>query len=209
DSYAYQTVQIGTQCWFAENLRYLPAVHSNSEFVSQGTSLLPGYGVYNYDGSDVPTAKALESYSAYGVLYNWYAVDQASICPTGWHVPSDAEFTALTSYLSANSQYWCGGVSIQTAKALSSISGWSPSAIVCQVGNDQSSNNITEFTALPVGYRDSNGSFSLLGTDSAFWSLSEYIPGSFWYRYLYAGGSEVYRDYVSPEVGFSIRCLED
>jgi uncharacterized protein (TIGR02145 family)/prepilin-type N-terminal cleavage/methylation domain-containing protein len=208
DSNEYPTVQIDTQCWFAKNLAYLPEVHSNSQFSTRGGNSLPGYGVYNYDGSDVPTAKALPNYSTYGVLYNWFAVDQSSICPTGWSVPTDAQLTTLTNYLSANSQYWCGGNSTQIGKSLANISGWTANVTACRVGNDQSSNNTSGFTALPAGVRGTGGSFGFLGNLAYFWSSS--VDGTnAWYRYLDYYNAEVGRYYFNQAGGFSVRCLKN
>lgn len=89
DSNVYSIVQIGTQCWMAENLRYLPSV------VGPGTrsKTTPYYYVYAYNGTDVSVAKTTYSYNNYGALYNWPAALTA--CPSGWHLPSDAELTSL------------------------------------------------------------------------------------------------------------------
>ena len=103
DGNVYNTVAIGDQCWFQENLAYLPAVHSNTEYIASSTAGLPAYGVYDYDGSNVATAKLESNYSTYGVLYNWFAVNQISICPAGWHVPTDDEWTELLIF-------WWGAV---------------------------------------------------------------------------------------------------
>jgi len=189
DGNVYNTVAIGDQCWFQENLAYLPEVHSNAEFSTQGSSGLPGYGVYNYDGSDVATAKSQANYTDYGVLYNWYAVDQVSICPTGWHVPTDAEFTTLTNWLVSD-----GGVTAgQEGTALKSVT----------LDGDNSSG----FTALPAGYRSDDGGFDRLGDGAGFWSSSESDPGHSWGRYLGSGGTEVDRNGGSQANGFSVRCL--
>ncbi|MDD3711263.1 MAG: FISUMP domain-containing protein [Patescibacteria group bacterium] len=194
DSNVYTTVEIDTQCWMAENLAYLPVVHSNSEFQTQGGSSLPGYGVYGYDGSDVPTAKALDNYTTYGVLYNFFAVDQVSICPSGWSVPTDAQLTTLTTYLGGESV--AGGKMKETG-----TTHWnSPNT-----GADNSSG----FTALPAGNRDTNGSINGLGDYSIFWSSSEFGPGASWFRGLYCSGAEVGRSGDSQAYGFSVRCLQD
>ncbi|HOR60830.1 MAG TPA: FISUMP domain-containing protein, partial [Bacteroidales bacterium] len=107
DNYTYQTVQIGSQTWMAENLKYLPSVvgpgtGSNSEAY---------YYVYGYEGTSISAAKATENYATYGVLYNWTAAmagagssnfnpsEVQGICPPGWHLPSDAEWQQLEMYL--------------------------------------------------------------------------------------------------------------
>ena len=191
---AYDTVEIGTQCWMAENLAYLPVVHSNSQFSTQGGSSLPGYGVYGYDDSDVPTAKALPNYSTYGVLYNWFAVNQVSICPTGWSVPTDAQLTTLTTT-------YLGGESVAGGKMKETgTSHWdSPNT-----GAD----NTSGFTALPAGYRFTDGSFYSLGGSAFFWSSS--VLGSYaWYRVLLYAIAGVDRSNDDRASGYSVRCLKN
>jgi len=87
----YPIVTIGTQCWMAKNLAYLPSVVGPGT----GSETTPYYYVYGYDGTDVATAKSQSNYTTYGVLYNWTAANTA--CPSGWHLPTDAEFTTLTN----------------------------------------------------------------------------------------------------------------
>jgi uncharacterized protein (TIGR02145 family)/prepilin-type N-terminal cleavage/methylation domain-containing protein len=211
DSIEYPTVQIGTQCWFAKNLAYLPSVTGPN---AQWSSTEPRYAVYNYTDSanSVAAAKATTNYSIYGVLYNFPAVIQTganAICPTGWSVPTDAQLTTLTNYLSANSQYWCGGNSTQIGKSLANTSGWTAHGTVCRVGNDQPSNNTSGFTALPAGHRYTNGSFYYLGLNAYFWSSSVFDPGNSWYRYLVYDNTEVLRNINYQASGFSVRCLKN
>ena len=89
DSNIYPTVQIGTQCWMAKNLAYLPSVVGPLT----GSETTPYYYVYGYDGTDVSAAKATSNYTTYGVLYNWPAASTA--CPIGWHLPTDAEYREI------------------------------------------------------------------------------------------------------------------
>ena len=192
DGNSYQTVQIGTQCWMAENLKYLPVVHSNAEFATQGTNLLPGYGVYAYDGNDVNTAKAQTNYSVYGVLYSWYAADQGSICPAGWHVPTDNEWLNLSDYL--------GGESVAGGKMKKTGTDYWQSP-------NTGANNDSGFTALPNGYREVNGNFSSLGYYSYFWSWSETPLSGTWDRSLSYSNSSIDRYNADQEEGYSIRCL--
>jgi len=91
DSNTYATVDINGQCWMQENLAYLPSVSPSGA----GNGVDPFYFVYGYDGSSVPTAKAEPNYSTYGVLYNYPAATAA--CPTGWHLPTDAEWLTLAN----------------------------------------------------------------------------------------------------------------
>jgi uncharacterized protein (TIGR02145 family) len=93
--YAYSTVQIGGQCWFAENCRYLPRVSQSKKWSNDYRV----YYVYNYEGTNVKAAKSTDEYQKYGVLYNWRAVMTEGICPSGWHIPSNIEFTELSNNL--------------------------------------------------------------------------------------------------------------
>ena len=96
----------------------------------------------------------------YGALYNWYAVvDPKNIANTGWHVPTNDEWTTLTDYLIANN-YGYGGSGNDIGKAVSSTSGWTSSAVAGNVGNDQSSNNSSGLNIQPGGFRrNTNGDF--------------------------------------------------
>lgn len=205
DGNVYNWVKIGNQVWMAENLKYLPdVVHSNTQFNAQGSNKLPGYGVFGYDGSDVATAKFQANYTTYGVLYNWWAAMNSSyssstnpsgvkgICPTGWHLPSDAEWTELTDIVGNNA-----------GTKLKSTIGW-----------DSGGNGTDEFgfTALPGGYRIDNGSFYHIGSLGRWWSATEDGDGAIvaWGRYMDSGSSSVYRDYgYSTKLGYSVRCVRD
>ncbi|MFY9124738.1 MAG: fibrobacter succinogenes major paralogous domain-containing protein, partial [Bacteroidales bacterium] len=206
DGVTYNTVQIGSQCWLKENLR-TTKYNDNSSIpevtdASTWTSTTSGaYCCYDNNPSNCDT---------YGALYNWYAVNTGKLCPSGWHVPSDAEWTTLTDYLSANSTYWCGSNSSYIAKSLASTTSWNSSTTTCAVGNDLSANNSTGFSALPGGYRYySDGSFDGLGGCGYWWSSTEYDGSKAWNRNLGFIYAIVYRDNGSKRYGFSVRCLRD
>ena len=178
----YSTVQIGNQCWFSENCRYLPEVSPSSS-----QSLIhPYYYVYDYEGTNVVTAKATSNYETYGVLYNWPAVMTEGICPSGWHVPSDAEFIQLTNFI--------GGGDELAGYAMRSTSGWY-----------QNGSNSSEFTALPGGAKYSCA-FIDEGQAGYWWTTSECSSYS-WVRYLHSGGIVRYCD--DRFYGFSVRCVQD
>ncbi len=134
----------------------------------------------------------------YGNLYNWYAVaDIRNICPTGWHVPTDAEWTILTTYL--GSQSVAGG----KMKSIG-IGYWrSPNT---------DATNESGFSALPGGYRQGGGPFDLIKNTAIFWSTTEenysnaWYP---WYRELIYNDGYVYRSNVNKYAGLSVRCLRD
>ncbi len=129
----------------------------------------------------------------YGKLYNWYAVnDPRGIAPAGWHVASDTEWSELVTAL--------GGEKAAGAKLKSKVL-WKAQA----AGADNSSG----FSALPGGYRSSNGTFSQLGTNGSFWTSTEEHSYSAWYRTLFNSYSSVYRTSSSKTQGFSVRCVKD
>ena len=142
-------------------------------------------GVSNYVGT-------------FGYLYNWYAAtDSKKICPIGWHVPTDAEWTTLTSYL--NTVAPTGNVG---GKMKSTTTTWNTP----NVGAD----NTSDFTALPGGFRDDVGSFNSISYNAFFWSATEGGTSGFaWSRGLYGSSGNVYTNYSSESVGSSVRCLRD
>jgi uncharacterized protein (TIGR02145 family) len=213
DGNTYNTVRIGLQCWMKGNLR--TTHYSNGESISLGstTSATTPY-YYNYSSSSIALSQR-------GYLYNWPAVMHGAnssnsnpsgvqgICPTGWHVPSDAEWTQLTDYVISRSQYVCGNNITNIAKALAANTGWNTSSGTCNVGNNQSANNATGFSAVPAGQYGQYGSNS--GHSTFFWSSTEYFIGgqSAYIRGLGSTTSECSRGGFSNETGCSVRCLRD
>ena len=181
EGYNYITVQIGDQCWFSENCRYLPEVSDPS--IDSTTE--PHYYVYGYTGTDVTAAQATANYATYGVLYNWPAVMTEGICPSGWHIPSDGEFTELTDFL--------GGEGVAGGKMKDNIQ-WNGT-------------NSSGWSGLPGGYRY-NGDFYDYLFVGYWWSASE--SGSYsWYRKLDDYYDNVSRNSFNRSLGFSARCVRD
>jgi len=130
------------------------------------------------------------------------------ICPIGWHVPSDAEWTTMSSFVSNQPLFLCNNISSYIAKSLASTSGWNSNAGTCAVGNNQSGNNSTGFSGLPAGGYYS-GSFLNQGTVANFWSATQYSSGYFWYRGLnYSNGTLNRNIYHYQSYGYSVRCLK-
>lgn len=211
DGNVYNTVLIGTQCWMKENLR--TTKYADSTTIAQGssTSTTMGYWYYpDYNSSNMST---------YGLLYNWKAVMRNSssssgnpsgvqgICPNGWHVPSDAEWTQLTNYVSSQSAYVCGNDNTYIASALAGTVGWNSSTITCAVGNTLADNNATGFSALPAGFYI--GSYSNFGTNAYFWSATMSNSNYSFYRLLSYYDATVYRYSNYKYYGFSVRCVRD
>ena len=212
DGNIYNTVQLGNQCWMRENLR--TTRYANGIDIMLSSSYYEGVCRYypNNNGSNVPT---------YGYLYSWHAVMGGSpssdanpsgvqgVCPNGWHVPSDSEWTQLTDYVSSQNQYICGADSNHIGKALAAdFLSWSNDTTTCAVGNNPSLNNSTNFSAVPAGHRYDNGFFGFL-TYLGFWSSTQYSyyrayeRGISWYRAV------VYRQDYKKSDGLSVRCLRN
>jgi len=191
DGYTYSVVEIGDQCWFSENLR--TTVYADDSAIPEVTGNSAWYGLntgarcdYQNDAANVTT---------YGRLYNWYAVNNGSgLCPSGWHVPTDGEWTNLKNYISSQ------GFSGMVGTALKSTAGWSGSGN----GTDDFG-----FSALPGGLRyDNVGVFYDVGGYGYWWSSSP-SGGDAWRRALKYDPPGFYRYNDDPRNGFSVRCLRD
>ncbi len=212
DNNTYNTVMIGTQCWMKQNLRTTHYANGTTIPLCTGVNSTPCRHNPNYNANNVPT---------YGYLYNWPAVMLGAsssssnpsgvqgICPIGWHVPSDAEWTQLTNYVGSQTQYQCDNSSDKIAKALASTTGWSSYSEICAVGNNPGTNNATGFSALPAG-RDNGTLYYYFGDYAFFWSATERNDDKAYGRFLCYNGAFVNRfsDYAKYN-GFSVRCLRD
>ena len=195
DGHVYKTVEIGNQVWMAENLKYLPKVHSNDEFESAGINKQPGYGVLEYTGNNLSSAKEHSNYKTYGALYNMYAIQNNDICPRGWHVPSKQEWDILVDFL--------GGMSVAGGKLKEEgTKHWSdPNA---------GANNESGFTALPGKFRIDNGVYFALSVSGMWWTSSfsgnpvdapVFVLDSF-------NRGVTYTDNIQ-QWGVSVRCIRD
>jgi uncharacterized protein (TIGR02145 family) len=190
DGNNYNTITIGNQVWMAENLRStkyndggtIPIVTGTSSWAALSTD---AYCWYN---NDEATYKSL-----YGALYNWYAVNTGKLCPSGWHVPVEAEWTTLETYLGSNV---AGG----KLKEVGTTHWTSPN-----VG----ATNETLFTALPGGSRYLDGVFNGFGTGAIFWLASAFNAPGQSYIYIYNNLTIVGHSSDNQRLGMSIRCLKD
>ena len=198
DGNNYSLVKIGNQIWMKENLkvsRYrngdlIPVVTDNASWSTLGTG---GRSWYSNDSTTYE--------NPYGNLYNWYAVnDSRKLCPSGWHVPIDAEWTTLTTFLGGETV--AGGKMKQTGLTL-----WN--------SPNTNADNTSGFSALPGGYRNNVGSFIYINTDAFFWSATPDTYGRAWFRNLSHNFGSVYNyDYLgnyglNQSFGASVRCLRD
>ena len=210
----YQTVRIGEQCWMKENLK--TTKYADGTEIKEGNTTSNELA-YWYFPDDTSANKEI-----YGLLYNWKAVmrDASSssanpsgvqgICPEDWHVPSDAEWTQLTTYLGSQSEFVCGDNSEYVARALADTIGWiiSTKTNMCVVGFDLSANNASGFSARPAGYR--YGIFVNFGNFANFWSTTiRDISGRPYYRYLDHDVALVARNDGPFYGGMSVRCIHD
>ena len=234
----YNTVQIGNQCWMRDNLRtttspstgtyLIPAVSTDYTYTGKqalwynndpATYASMNYGLlYNWNAAVDTFNTAYGELSVNTSIYNAVSVTFTShrrgICPAGWHLPSNAEWTAMTDYVSSQSERVCGGNTVYIAKALADSVGWNSYSGTCNVGNDQSANNATGFSAVPAGLHRSSW-FSNAGDDAYFWSSSQYenmtwnTTASAYLRHMYGYYAYVGRYYDIKADGYSVRCLRD
>ena len=194
------TVTIGTQTWTTKNLDVtiyrdgtpIPQVTDPTQWANLTTG---AWCYYNNTAANGTT---------YGKLYNWYAVagihdtdpntPNKILAPTGWHVPSDAEWTTLTTFLGGENV--AGGKMKATGTSL-----WN-------TPNTEATNS-SGFTGLPGGYRNYNGSFYSIGFYGYWWSSSETDTAVAWNRLLNCYNGTAYRYFINKTIGFSVRYLRD
>ena len=205
DNHVYKSVLIGNQTWMAENLAYLPSVIP-SEY---SLDTFPLHYVYGYEGFEVSEAKASSNFSKYGVLYNWKAAITA--CPSRWHLPTSSEMQIMTDFLEKHG-YGFKGSGYKIGKSMASTTDWDwdSDSKAGVIGNNQSKNNRSGFTALPGGYRMSQDRFYGLGFSAAFWSSSESddsVYGNFW---MMNYSSSIVNNLGGKKgSALSVRCIKD
>jgi uncharacterized protein (TIGR02145 family) len=202
DGTEYTTVQIGNQVWMAENLAFLPQVHTQGD----GSSNTSRYYVYGFLGTDVNAAKSTANYQTFGVLYNWpAAMDETflgsgsssnpsgvqGVCPSGWHLPSQTEYQDLLSFIQTDDPLVASGT------ALKATNGWGVN------GTDNYG-----FTALPGGRRLNDGSFVELGSFGYWWTTQSVSSQDAQFRFMNSSA------FVNSDLGFktrgmSVRCVQD
>jgi uncharacterized protein (TIGR02145 family) len=191
DDNSYNTVQIGDQCWMAENLAFLPNVSPSA----QGNNNNPFYYVYGYQGINVEEAITMSTYKLYGALYNWPAALNA--CPDGWHLPSNSEWIALTNHLGSESD--AGG----KMKSVRTLPDLPPSWNSPNIG----ATNESGFTLFPSGERYHLGTFKNLTSVGLWWSSIEFNTNSSLLRRIFFDESFIETINGNKSYGFSVRCL--
>ena len=196
DGNAYSVITLGTQVWMTENLKTTTLndgtpIENIVNGLSWAKALTPAYCWYS---NSEPSYKL-----PYGALYNWYAVNTGKLCPTGWHVPTSAEFTVLLNYL--------GGLSVAGGKMKETgTTHW--------MTPNTGATNSSKFSAVPGGGRynvySAGGSFSDIGMYAYHWSSTEgtdtdkAVSYDMSYLLIVVG-----QDEFPKEDGGSVRCLKD
>jgi uncharacterized protein (TIGR02145 family) len=195
----YSTVNIGSQVWMAENLRAtkfndgtpIPNITDNTEWINFSGA---AYCWYKNEIQYKPTM---------GALYNWYTIEVGGLCPAGWHVPSDVEYSTMEIFLgmdpdSVNLWGWRG---TDQGSKMKSVSDWS---------NDGNGTNSSGFTGLPGGYRYAvTGVFYSLGDLTYWWTSTQHDEDRGWYRFLKGTNTDVYRASTSKKGGKYVRCVKN
>ncbi|MFZ4708107.1 MAG: FISUMP domain-containing protein, partial [Bacteroidales bacterium] len=204
DNQNYQTVQIGTQCWMAENL--------NIGAMINGTTNQTNNGVIEKDCYDNLETNC----DVYGGLYQWDEMMQYTttagakgICPADWHLPTDEEWNLLTTYVSGQPKYLCNNNTNYIAKSLAAATNWNIYNQTCSIGNDLSVNNATGFAAMPSGLSGADGWFDDIGNSDYWWTSTEYCDTDGWSRILVISYASVLSGNYDKSLGFSVRCLKD
>lgn len=188
----YSAVKIGTQTWMASNLKTtkfndgtnIPLITEDTQWSSSNS---PGYSWYNNDKATYE--------NTYGAIYNWYAVDTDKLCPTGWHVPTENEWTILTNQLGGNSN--AGKKLKETGTAH-----W-------PAPNDQATNEYG-FTALPGGARHQTGPFSDINEIARWWSATDRSETDAWIYYIMSNSNYLFRGSGNgKKSGYYVRCVKD
>jgi uncharacterized protein (TIGR02145 family) len=216
DGNIYKTVTIDSQTWLAENLKTtkyndgteIPLVTDDNTWYNL---LTPTYCWYNNDEN--------ASKNIYGALYNWYTVETGKLCPAGWHVPTDDEWTAMENYLIANGFNYDGSVDNdgdrstlnKIAKSLAVNTNWLPDNFPGNAGNPSYPEkfNTTGFSGLPAGRRTYSGPFWNIGVEGCWWTSTAAPFSLAIMRFLRNSDSGLNKGENAKVNGFSIRCMRD
>lgn len=200
NGHSYETVGIGSQCWFSENLR-------TTEYAN-GDAIPGGLGIVNWSNTNLGAqsipSNSQENLELYGRLYNWHAVkDSRGLCPAGWHVPTDEEWMQLEmelglTYTEAHSE---GDRGWSAGKPLKSSATDSP---------PWDGSNSTGFSGLPGGLRAFDGTFWAIGGSGLWWSSSSCADDTkAWFRRLESNHRFIVRTSYYQRSGMSVRCIRD
>jgi uncharacterized protein (TIGR02145 family) len=191
DQNIYKTVVIGTQVWMAENLK--TTKYRNGDIIGTtnpatkdiSAEVTPKYQ-WSYNGDETKV-------SVYGRLYTWYAItDSRGVCPEGWHIPTDSEWSVLASFVGDST----GGKLKETG-------------LVHWISPNAGATNKSGFTGLPGGEHSFDGQFLGIGLNGYYLSATEYNLGNVLIRYMVNSDIILINRYAFEYMGFSVRCLKN
>jgi uncharacterized protein (TIGR02145 family) len=188
---SYKTIKAGTQVWMAETLRStkfndgieIPAIQTSVQWKN---TITPGYCWYDND--------SITNSATYGALYNGYAVNSGKLCPTGWHIPAIDDWQHLKEFLTDSLSE--GG----KLKETGTLHWMTP---------NKGATNSSGFSALPSGFRFTDGTFTAIQRYTGFWLSSEIGTDNQWFLGLYYGDASATVSSVSKKYGLSVRCVKD
>jgi uncharacterized protein (TIGR02145 family) len=187
DGNEYPTVKIGNQTWTTVNLK----TTRYTDGVVIATDLDDATWTVSTTGACTSYGNTTENNVTYGKLYNWYAINTGKLVPTGWHVPSSAEWETLTTYLATDA----GG----KMKANSAL--W----VIPSVGAD----NTSGFTGLPGGYRNNTGVYGSVGYGGFWWASTQRNTAQSSSFRLEHANTTAFISWANKTSGFAIRCIKD
>jgi len=195
----YKTIVIGTQEWMAENLK--TSIYRNGDAITNVTNYIQWNGLSTgawcyFDNED-------QYECPYGKLYNWYAVtDARNICPTGWHVPSDTEWSLLINHLDPDAN---GGSNFSNTAGGKMKSAGTP----YWIPPNQNASNESGFSGTPSSFRYDAGDFGLVGYFAFWWSATDQNLSNAYNRYLDFANGSANRSLYNKAHGFAARCVRD
>lgn len=200
----YPTIKIGNQVWMAENLK--TAKYNDGSQIKNVTNATEWNNLREGAWVNIDNDKSNDA--IYGKLYNWYAVQTKKLCPKGWHIPTDEEWTALNDFLTPNT-----GVKMKSAGNMDDGNGlWEKVATPGREGTNESG-----FTGLPTGFRYNNedATFNKLHQSTFWWASTPYTGDKVdagtasWARQVASGGNLMGPGYYYNVLGFCCRCMLD
>jgi uncharacterized protein (TIGR02145 family) len=205
DGNIYKTKIIGTQEWMAENLK--TTRYNNGDSI--GTTIPLRLDIRNENAPKYQWGKGENLVATQGRYYTWFAaMESRTLCPAGWHLPSDAEWKTLEMALGMT-QLQADSVDLRgtdQGSQLKNTAGWTIGSHSRKAGTGTNSSG---FTAIAAGYRGSDGTFEAIGMLGCFWSSSETSETKCWTRFLDNEDMKVRRFNASKNEGYNIRCIKD
>jgi uncharacterized protein (TIGR02145 family) len=195
DGNVYNTVTIGTQVWFDENLK--------TTKYNDATDIPYVTDAATWDGLSTPAycwhENDISNKNTYGALYNWYAVNTAKLCPAGWHVATNDDWDTLVDYIGGAAD---GGGKLKSTRT-------APDAHPRWDSPNTGATDEYNFKALPEGGRSTDGHFVTKGKYGTWWSANEWTTSGAYLRDMYADQSNIFSGGSNKEHGFSVRCIKD